>query len=430
MKSIALIDGNNFYVSCERVFQPKLEGKPVVVLSNNDGCVVARSAEVKALGVPMGAPWFQLRDLAKQHGIIAKSSNYTLYGDMSQRMHSVIGQFAPEQEIYSIDESFLDLTGFNRDLMDYGLQIRQRVRQWVGVPVCVGIGSSKTLAKLANHVAKKILLPSMGDGVCNLNELARSDLDGLLGRLDVGEVWGVGRRILTRLNDLGVHTVKQLKESSPIWIKKEFNVVLARTVAELNGEPCLELEDIAPPKKQIVSSRSFGQPVVTLEDINEAVVSYASRASEKLRKQRSVAGAIQVFVETNRFKPKEPQYNNAVTVKLLQPTSNSFKLGEAAIYGMRKIFKYGYAYKKCGVMLMDLMPEDRVPVDLFAQIDLPDTTRSKTLMATLDEINAKMGRGTVRSAGEGLAKPWAMRSDNKSQAFTTDWDNLPLAQAM
>ncbi len=430
MKSIALIDGNNFYVSCERVFQPKLEGKPVVVLSNNDGCVVARSAEVKALGVPMGAPWFQLRDLAKQHGIIAKSSNYTLYGDMSQRMHSVIGQFAPEQEIYSIDESFLDLTGFNRDLMDYGLQIRQRVRQWIGVPVCVGIGSSKTLAKLANHVAKKILLPSMGDGVCNLNELARSDLDGLLGRLDVGEVWGVGRRILTRLNDLGVHTVKQLKESSPIWIKKEFNVVLARTVAELNGEPCLELEDIAPPKKQIVSSRSFGQPVVTLEDINEAVVSYASRASEKLRKQRSVAGAIQVFVETNRFKPKEPQYNNAVTVKLLQPTSNSFKLGEAAIYGMRKIFKYGYAYKKCGVMLMDLMPEDRVPVDLFAQIDLPDTTRSKTLMATLDEINAKMGRGTVRSAGEGLAKPWAMRSDNKSQAFTTDWDNLPLAQAM
>lgn len=254
MKSIALIDGNNFYVSCERVFQPKLEGKPVVVLSNNDGCVVARSAEVKALGVPMGAPWFQLRDLAKQHGIIAKSSNYTLYGDMSQRMHSVIGQFAPEQEIYSIDESFLDLTGFNRDLMDYGLQIRQRVRQWIGVPVCVGIGSSKTLAKLANHVAKKILLPSMGDGVCNLNELARSDLDGLLGRLDVGEVWGVGRRILTRLNDLGVHTVKQLKESSPIWIKKEFNVVLARTVAELNGEPCLELEDIAPPNAYFTAS--------------------------------------------------------------------------------------------------------------------------------------------------------------------------------
>lgn len=428
MTSIALIDGNNFYVSCERVFQPKLEGKPVVVLSNNDGCVVARSAEVKALGVPMGAPWFQLKDLAKQHGIIAKSSNYVLYGDMSQRMHSVIGQFAPEQEIYSIDESFLNLTGFNRDLIDYGQQIRQRVRQWVGVPVCVGIGSTKTLAKLANHTAKKALLPEMADGVSDLNQLGRGDLDGLLGSLDVGEVWGVGRRISARLNELGVNSVKELRDASPIWIKKEFNVVLARTVAELNGESCLELEEVAPPKKQIVSSRSFGQPVVTLEDMNEAVVSYASRAAEKLRNQKHVAGAIQVFVETNRFKPNEPQYNNAVTVKLLKPTANSFQLGEAAIYGMRKIFKYGYAYKKCGVMLMDLVPEDAVPTDLFAQIDLPDTARSKVLMATLDEINAKMGRGTVRSAGEGLQKAWAMRSDQKSQAFTTDWKQLAIVR--
>lgn len=428
MTSIALIDGNNFYVSCERVFQPKLEGKPVVVLSNNDGCVVARSAEVKALGVAMGAPWFQLKDLAKRHGIIAKSSNYVLYGDMSQRMHSVIGQFAPEQEIYSIDESFLNLTGFNRDLIDYGQQIRQRVRQWVGVPVCVGIGTTKTLAKLANHTAKKALLPEMADGVCDLNQLARGDLDRLLGSLDVGEVWGVGRRISARLNELGVNSVKDLRDASSIWIKKEFSVVLARTVAELNGESCLELEEVAPPKKQIVSSRSFGQPVVTLEDMNEAVVSYASRASEKLRNQKHVAGAIQVFVETNRFKPNEPQYNNAVTVKLLKPTANSFQLGEAAIYGMRKIFKPGYAYKKCGVMLMDLVPEDSVPTDLFAQIDLPDTTRSKVLMATLDEINAKMGRGTVRSAGEGLQKAWAMRSDNKSQAFTTNWKQLAIVR--
>ena len=424
MNAIALIDGNNFYVSCERVFQPKLEGKPVVVLSNNDGCVVARSQEVKDLGVKMGVPWFQLRDLAKQHGIIAKSSNYVLYGDMSQRMHSVIGQFAPEQEIYSIDESFLNLTGFNRDLIDYGQQIRQRVRQWVGVPVCVGIGSTKTLAKLANHAAKKALLPEMGDGVCDLNQLARSDLDRLLNGLGVGEVWGVGRRISARLTELGVSTVKQLRDVSPIWIKKEFNVVLARTVAELNGESCLALEEVAQPKKQIVSSRSFGQPVVTLEDMNEAVVSYASRAAEKLRNQKHVAGAIQVFVETNRFKPNEPQYNNAVTVKLLKPTANSFQLGEAAIYGMRKIFKYGYAYKKCGVMLMDLVSEGSVPTDLFAQIDLPDAARSNALMATLDEINAKMGRGTVRSAGEGVHKPWAMRSDNKSQAFTTDWKQL------
>ena len=220
MTSIALIDGNNFYVSCERVFQPKLEGKPVVVLSNNDGCVVARSAEVKALGVPMGAPWFQLKDLAKRHGIIAKSSNYVLYGDMSQRMHSVIGQFAPEQEIYSIDESFLNLTGFNRDLIDYGQQIRQRVRQSVGVPVCVGTVTTKTLAKLANHTAKKALLPEMADGVCDLNQLARGDLDRLLGSLDVGQVWGVGRRISARLNELGVNSVKDLRDASRFGSRK------------------------------------------------------------------------------------------------------------------------------------------------------------------------------------------------------------------
>lgn len=424
MTAIALIDGNNFYVSCERVFQPKLEGKPVVVLSNNDGCVVARSAEVKALGVPMGAPWFQLKALARQHGIVAKSSNYTLYGDMSQRMHAVISQFSPEQEIYSIDESFLDLTGFNRDLVAYGQQIRQRVRQWVGVPVCVGIGNTKTLAKLANHAAKKSLVPEMADGVCDLNQLARDDMARLLSSLDVGEVWGVGRRISARLNGLGVQTIQDLRNASPIWIKKEFSVVLARTVAELNGESCLGLEEIAPPKKQIVSSRSFGQPILMLEDMNEAVVSYASRASEKLRKQRHVAGAVQVFLQTNPFKPNEPQYNNAVTVKLLKPTSNSFQLGEAAIYGMRKIFKSGYAYKKCGVMLMDLVPEGSVPVDLFSGFDEPETQREKNLMATLDVINAKMGRGTVRSAGEGMQKSWAMRSDNKSQAFTTDWTQL------
>ena len=426
MTAIALIDGNNFYVSCERVFQPELEGKPVVVLSNNDGCVVARSAEVKALGVPMGMPWFKLKDLAKQHGIIAKSSNYTLYGDMSQRMHSVIAQFSPEQEIYSIDETFLDLTGFNRDLVAYGQEIRQRVRQWTGIPVCVGIGSSKTLAKLANHCAKKAHLPSMADGVTDLNQLSASGLRKLFSRIEVGEVWGVGRKIQERLAGMGIETVQQLKDSSLSRIKKEFNVVLARTVAELNGESCLALEEVAQPKQQIMSSRSFGQPVFLLEDLNEAVVSYTSRACEKLRHQHHVAGSIQVYVRTNPFKPDEPQYNNGVTVKLLHPTNNTFRLAEAALYGLKKIYKLGYAYKKAGIMLTDLCPENRVPVDLFSGFDLPETKRAKTLMATLDEINAKMGRGTVRSAGEGIQKAWAMRSNNKSNAFTTDWKQLPI----
>jgi DNA polymerase V len=422
--AIALIDGNNFYVSCERVFQPELEGKPVVVLSNNDGCVVARSAEVKALGVPMGIPWFKLKDLAKQHGIIAKSSNYTLYGDMSQRMHSVIAQFSPEQEIYSIDETFLDLTGFNRDLVAYGQEIRQRVRQWTGIPVCVGIGSSKTLAKLANHCAKKAHVSSMADGVTDLNQLSASGLRELFRRIEVGEVWGVGRKIQERLVGMGIETVQQLKDSSLSRIKKEFNVVLARTVAELNGESCLALEEVAPPKQQIMSSRSFGQPVFLLEDLSEAVVSYTSRACEKLRHQHHVAGSIQVYVRTNPFKPDEPQYNKGVTVKLLHPTNNTFRLAEAALYGLRKIYKLGYAYKKAGIMLTDLCPEHQVPVDLFSGFDLPETQRAKTLMATLDDINAKMGRGTVRSAGEGMQKSWSMRSDNKSNAFTTDWEQL------
>jgi DNA polymerase V len=427
VNAIALIDGNNFYVSCERVFQPELEGKPVVVLSNNDGCVVARSQEVRALGVPMGAPWFKLRDLAKQHGIIAKSSNYTLYADMSQRMHAVIGQFAPEQEIYSIDETFLDLTGFNRDLIEYGIQIRKRVRQWTGIPVCVGIGSSKTLAKLANHSAKKVLVPEMANGVVNFNQIPPVELSQLFGSIDVGEVWGVGRRNKERLNDIGIQTVRDLRDVSISRIRKEFNVVLARTVAELNGESCLALEEVAPPKQQIVSSRSFGQPVFLLEDLNEAVVSYASRAAEKLRKQNHVAGAIQVFVQTNPFKPDEPQYNNGVTVKLVKQTDNSFLLAEAALYGLKRIYKPGYAYKKAGVMLGVLCPENLVPVDLFTGFDEPETQRARALMATLDEINARMGRGTVRSAGEGIQKPWAMRSDNKSKAFTTDWDQLALA---
>ncbi|MGV0953836.1 MAG: Y-family DNA polymerase [Fluviibacter sp.] len=426
MTAIALIDGNNFYVSCERVFQPELEGKPVVVLSNNDGCVVARSQEVRALGVAMGVPWFKLRDLAKQHGIIARSSNYTLYGDMSQRMHSVIGQFAPEQEIYSIDETFLDLTGFNRDLIDYGQQIRQRVRQWTGIPVCVGIGSSKTLAKLANHCAKKAHIQSMANGVTDLNQLSASDLNELFSRVEVGDVWGVGRRIRERLNGMGIETVQQLKDCSVSRIKNEFNVVLARTVAELNGEACLSIEEIAPPKQQIMSSRSFGQPVFMVDDLSEAVVSYTSRAAEKLRHQEHVAGAIQVFVQTNPFKADEPQYNNGVTVKLLHPTNNSFLLAEAALYGLKRIFKQGYAYKKAGVMLTALIPANQVPVDLFSGFEEPETQRAKNLMATLDEINAKMGRGTVRSAGEGVQKAWAMRSDNKSKAFTTDWNQLAI----
>lgn len=420
MRSIALIDGNNFYVSCERVFQPKLEHRPVVVLSNNDGCVIARSAEVKALGVPMGLPWFKLRDLAREQGIVAMSSNYTLYGDMSQRMHAVIGQFAPTQEIYSIDEIFLDLEGFTVDLMDYGQEIRSRVRQWLGLPVCVGIGSSKTLAKLANHCAKKNLIPAMDQGVVNLNMLGSLELLNLLRRIPAGEVWGVGRRLSGRLQEMGIITAADLKNCSVGRIHEQFNVVLARTVAELNGEACLELEDVAPPKQQIVSSRSFGQPVTELQELREAVVSYVSRAAEKLRQQHQVAGAVQVFLQTNPFKPDSPQYHPGIGIRLPTPSHSSATLAHAALRGLERIYRPGYAYKKAGVMLMDLSaPRQR---ELFSS-----SPRQEELMNVMDQINQRMGRGTLHLAGEGIRKAWAMRSYNKSAAYTTDWDELAVA---
>ncbi len=424
MTAIALIDGNNFYVSCERVFQPHYEGKPMVVLSNNDGCVVARSAEVKALGVPMGAPWFKLKALARQHRIIAKSSNYTLYGDMSHRMHSVVGQFAPEQEVYSIDESFLNLTGMPGDLITYGQRIQQRVKQWVGIPVCVGIGRNKTLAKLANHCAKKTLVPGMTNGVTDLNQLSEQELNSLLNQIAVGEVWGIGRRLSAQLIEMGIATVAQLKMASVNRIQKHFSVVVARTVAELNGEMCLELDDVAPPKQQIMSSRSFGQSVYHLEHLIEAVVSYTARASEKLRRQQHVAGAIQVYIRTSPFKTDAPFYSNGIVVRLTQPTDSVFTLAKAATRGLKQIYKPGLPYHKAGIMLLDLQPAQSVPLDLFSALDTPVDLRRQTLLTTLDDINARMGRGTLRTAGEGLAKPWVMRSTQKSRAYTTDWGGL------
>lgn len=428
MTAIALIDGNNFYVSCERVFQPHFEGKPMVVLSNNDGCVVARSAEVKAMGVPMGIPWFKLKPLARQNRIIAKSSNYTLYGDMSHRMHSVIAQFAPEQEIYSIDESFLNLTGMPGDLITYGQSIQQRVKQWVGIPVCVGIGSSKTLAKLANHCAKKTIVPIMLGGVTDLTQLSNAELDETLSRIAVGEVWGIGRRLSAQLIDMGITTAAHLKNASINRIQKHFSVVVGRTVAELNGEMCLELEDVAPPKQQIMSSRSFGQPVYRLEDLIEAVTSYTARASEKLRRQQHVASAIQVYLRTSPFKTDAPFYSNGVVVRFMQPTNSVFALAQAATQGLKQIYKPGLPYQKAGIMLLDLQPSNRVPLDLFSALDAPTDLRSQTLLKTLDTMNERFGRGTLRSAGEGFAKPWAMRSTHKSRAYTTDWTALAVVQ--
>ena len=305
----ALVDVNNMYVSCERVFNPALEGKPVVVLSNNDGCAVARSAEVKALGVKMGEPWFKLKDLAKEHGIIALSSNYELYGDISHRIMTILRDYSPHVEVYSIDESFLDLDGLGsiwHTPSELGQSIRQRIRQWVGVPVCVGIAPTKTLAKLANHIAKK---RPIFDSVCDLATMEEGDVNALLSSIDVGEVWGVGRRLADQLRETGISTVQQLRQSSSSWLRSRFGVVMERTGNELRGLSCLDLEDVVPAKKQITTSRSFGQPVFTIDELRESVASYVSRAAEKLRSQQSVCEAIQVFVMTNRFKTTDRQYS-------------------------------------------------------------------------------------------------------------------------
>lgn len=425
MRTIALVDVNNFYVSTERVFNPKLEGKPVVVLSNNDGCVVARSAEVKALNIPMGEPWFKLKDIAKQHGIIAYSSNYALYADMSNRIMTVLSEFSHRQEIYSIDECFLDLTGHPQDPKQTGQLIRQRIKQWVGVPVCVGIASSKTLAKLSNHVAKK---RSPYQGVCNFNAMSPTEISDILDSIEVGEVWGIGRKLDAQLQAGGIHTVRQLRDFDVTRLRNRFGVVMERTVRELRGESCIEMSDIAPPKQQIISSRSFGRYVTELPELEEAVSSYVSRAAEKLRKQHSVASTLYVYIRTNPHKEGEPQYSPGLMIGLEQASCDTMKLVDAALKGLRHIYRNGYRYQKAGVMLSDIRPAGIVQGELFApELPKPSSAQSK-LMDTLDQINRKMGNGTLKIASEGTQQHWQMKRGNVSPAYTSRWAELPVVR--
>lgn len=423
MSTIALVDVNNFYVSAERVFNPRLEGVPVVVLSNNDGCVVARSAEVKALKVPMGEPWFKLRNLARKHGIIALSSNYALYADMSNRVMQVLSEFSPRQEIYSIDESFLDMEGMPGDLTQTARLIRQRVRQWVGVPVCVGLASTKTLAKLANHCAKKGL--ASDDGVCNFGTMAPEEVDAILDVIEVGEVWGIGRKLNEHLQSGGIHTVRQLRDFDITRLRARFGVVMERTVRELRGQSCLDLVDVSPAKQQIISSRSFGRYVTQLEELEEAVSSYMSRAAEKLRKQDSVAKTAFVHIQTNHHKQDEPQYSPGMTLNLNHATNDTRELVEAVLAGLRRIYKTGFRYIKAGVMLSDISPAGISQSDLFD--DNRTTCNNSRLMKTLDQINGRMGKGAVKLASDGIAQRWTMKTGNKSPAYTTCWDELPMA---
>lgn len=422
-KLFALIDCNNFYVSCERLFNPKLEGKPVVVLSNNDGCVVSRSSEAKALGVKMGVPLYQINGLVKSAGIVTLSSNYALYGDLSNRIMSILSGFSPHQEIYSIDECFLDFTGIP-DRLRLAREIKETIKQCAGVPVCVGIGPSKTLAKLANYTAKTV---SDCGGVFDFSALTEDERDRIFSTLKAGEVWGIGRKLAQKFEQIGINTVLQLKDSSPELMRKQFSVVIERTVRELRGQSCLDMAEIASARKQIVSSRSFGKNVFELADLEQAVASYMAKAALKLRADRSLAGALEVYIRTNKFAEGSEQYSQTATVTLSHPTDDTMVLMKAASNALRQIYRSGYAYQKAGVSLLDLSNADERQLSLFQTEAV--NTRSEKLMKLMDATNSAMGRGTLYLAAEGQNHSWQIKCNFKSPEYTTSWKGLAVARA-
>ena len=425
----ALVDVNNFYVSCERVFQPKLEEVPMVVLSNNDGCAVARSAEVKALGVKMGTPWFQMEALARKHGIQAYSSNYTLYGDMSNRVVQVLRGFTPNLEVYSIDESFLQIETVLKqyqNAIELGQGIKRQVKDTTGLPVCVGIGASKTLAKLANHLAKK---HKQFSGVCDVSAMSKEELYQWMSETEVGEVWGVGRQIAKKLKAQDIHSVFDLLQASPQVMRQQFGVVMERICYELRGTSCLKLEEVAPAKQQIIASRSFGKLVTSQAELAQSVATHVARAAEKLRNQDSVTGALTVFIQTNPFKQHEPQYHQSITIPLTNASDNTLTLTNAALAGLKQIYQPNFRYKKAGVILNLISDKPTIQQSLFE--DVESKGKSASLMKVVDQINTRFGNTAIRSAAAGTntaKEVWQMRSNNKSPNYTTKWDELPVAR--
>ncbi len=416
-QQLALVDCNNFYVSCERLFRPDLLKVPLVVLSNNDGCVVSRSNEAKALGVKMGQPWFECRALAEQHGILALSSNYALYADISNRVMAIVAAFSPLHEVYSIDECFADLTGIP-EVRDASYAIRERVGRWTGIPVCVGIGPTKTLAKLANHVAKK---HPRSKGVFNYNALTAEQKTRLLERIAVGDLWGVGRKLTKRLALHGVYTVQDLRMAHVPTLRAEFGVVMEKIQRELEEIPCLELQAVQPDRQQIISSRSFGSMVTDLPPLKEALSTFVANACAKLRAQDSHASIIQVFLQTNRFREELPQYMPSIAVPLTYPTNDSLEVNRWAAYLCERIFKPGYQYKKAGVMLSEITPASQRQGDL---LDAGPASNDR-LMQALDTLNQRYGRGTVKVSTQGAYQDWQMLQERKSPNYTTCWEEVP-----
>ena len=436
----ALIDGNNFYVSCERVFAPSLVGKPVVVLSSNDGACIARSNEAKDMGVKMAQPWFQVRHLEKA-GLIAVSANHELYGDMSARMMAIEARYAPRQEIYSIDESFLDFEGVRDDLVATGHHMRAAILKETGIPTSVGFGATKTLAKLANNIAKTAdrkpgSYPAHLAQVCDFGQLPHEDLDALYAVTDVGMIWGVGKRTTEKLKSGGINTVLDLMRADISTLRRQFSVVLEKTMRELHGTSCMELDDTPPTRQQILVSRSFGTPIMSAEGILEAVSEFASRAAERLRQQGSVAGAIGIYFMTSPFRVNDRQHSVNVTMPLSQPTADTAVLMRAAETAVHTQFRAGFRYAKAGAILTDLQPSghEQGELDLFSDAEGPDAPvadpRSK-LMAAMDALNNRFGRDSVRLGSTAMASSgaevavWATKQERRSPRYTTRWDEMP-----
>ena len=416
----ALVDVNAFYASCESAFRPDLKGKPVVVLSNNDGCVIASNVEAKVLGVNMGAPYFKQKDLFRRYGVFCFSSNYELYADMSSRVMSILEELSPHVEIYSIDEAFCDLTGVRncRDLTDFGQEIRSTILQKTRLTVGVGIAQTKTLAKLANHAAKK--WQEQTGGVVDLSNIERQRK--LMAALPVDEVWGIGRHLGKKLDVMGIKTVLDLADTDIRFIRKHFSVVLERTVRELRGEPCLALEEFAPDKQEIICSRSFGEKLTDYNAMREAICTYASRAAEKLRREHQYCRFISTFIKTSPFALNEPYYGNSASIKLLTPTQDSRDIIAAATRSLDAVWREGLRYQKAGVMLGDFFSSGVAQLNLFDN-NVP-RRNSEKLMDLLDTLNAEKGKGTLYFAGQGIQQPWAMKRDMLSPRYTTRYSDL------
>lgn len=411
----ALVDCNSCYASCEQIFRPDLRGKPVVVLSNNDGCIVAKNKEAKALGIAGFDPYFKLKPLLLQHNVQVFSSNYALYGDTSNRVMQTLRHYSPEVEVYSIDEMFLQLDGIKADLKSYGQSMRQRLWREVRMPVGVGIAPTKTLAKLANHAAKKI---AKTEGVCVLDEPHK--WQWLLQRLPVAEVWGIGARMNKRLQALGINTIAELANSDAKQLRKQFSVGIEKTIAELNGESCLALEEAPPPKQQIYCTRSFGQKVYLQSELEQAACLYAGRAAEKLRAQNSLAKTLHVFIQTSRH--GVDYFGDSITVQLPYPCSDSRIIEGRVRHAIQQLYRPGYAYAKAGVGIVELCSSDNLQRDIFSP---GQSAASEALMTSLDAINKKFGRHTVHPAAEGVDGRWAMRQQLLSPAYTTRWSDIP-----